>query len=116
MGKASLSLQELKQFPTLQKLLEATCEEEQTSWGMCINCDGNISFGKESVGWEMIITLEEILHDSILRLGENFDPEDVILFYGVEYPPCGKINISFIMLSAYKNGIKRFPYIAWKNA
>jgi hypothetical protein len=110
MGKSHLTLKELRQFPTLQKLVEGCEGKNSASWGLCKNNDGDISFGEAAEGWVLLVSL-----DGLFECGVNITTTDVVLFYAVEWLQKEETFFEFIVLSNYEDTIKTQSRIEWSS-
>lgn len=113
MGKAYLTLQELRQFPTLQKLIEGCEGKDSDLWGLCKNDAGDISFGEAAEGWVLLVNLDGLFDCASLQCGEDTTTSDVVLFYAVEILQKEEVCFEFIVLSNYEETIKTQSRIEW---
>ena len=115
MGKARLTLEEVKQFPTLRKLVDGSEGRNTEEWGMCKNNEGEITFGEASPCWVLLVSLDGLFNCASMQCGEDHSIDDIVLFYGVEYPLWEDTRFEFIILSEYEENCIDNPQIAWSN-
>lgn len=112
MGKAFLTLRELRQFPTIEKLMRGSDGEDTSLWGMCVNVDGEISFGKSTPEWKLVKTVSSIFAETALHFGGKFSPDDLLFFYGTDLEN-DAIIFTLIPLSEYEESSKETPQFTW---
>lgn len=114
MGKTYLSTKELRQFPTLQKLAEGSKGYDKSIWGLCMNTDGDISFGEASPEWKLLINLENLFVCASYQIDfETNNAEDIILFYGVDFINKREISFCFLKINRDEGLLDEKLQIEW---
>lgn len=112
MGKTFLTEKELRQFPSIRKLTELCGLSNPHDWGLCQNDAGQVVFKEWEYDWLLQVPLEEIYAVVHYQYGEYYNPDDIIIIYGVECGGTNDIYFDIIEITDYEE-LKKFTPFEW---